>query len=156
LAVLLHEAGAKVRLMTRRGGPLNYQPRPVARPAWRRALRPLSGVGHGWESGALWEGPPLFPHFPPRLRLPLVQRYLMPAPGWFVRERFEGQVGHLSGHSLCSAAVVGNQVALCLEDSERRALSLRTDHVIAATGYRLDIDMLGFLDEKLRRGLLRV
>src|SRR5262249_38838708 len=81
LAVLLHEAGAKVRLMTRRGGPLNYQPRPVARPAWRRALRPLSGIGHGWQSVLLSEAPQLFHLLPPRLRLPMVQRYLMPAPG---------------------------------------------------------------------------
>ena len=156
LAVLLQEAGAKVRLMTRRNGPLSYQRQPVARPVWRRALRPLSGIGYGWQSVLLSEAPQFFHLLPPRLRLPAVQRYLMPAPGWFVRERFEGHVEHLRGHSLRSAAVIGSQVELLLQDSEHRALSLRTDHVIAATGFRLDIDRLGFLEETLRRDLLRI
>ena len=156
LAVLLHEAGVKVRLITRGRGPLNYQRRPVARPVWRRALRPLSGIGYGWQSVLLSEAPQLFHLLPPRLRLPAVQRYLMPAPGWFVRERFEGHVQHLRGHGLRSAAVIGSQVDLQLEDSGQRRLSLRTDHVISATGYRLDIDRLGFLDETLRRDLLRI
>lgn len=156
LAVLLQEIGAKVRLMTRRDGPLNYQRQPVPRPIWRRALRPLSGIGYGWQSVLLSEAPQFFHLLPTRLRLPAVQRYLMPAPGWFVRERFEGHVEHLRGHSLRSAAATGNQVELLLQDSEHRALSLRTDHVIAATGYRLDIDRLAILDETLRRGLLRI
>jgi cation diffusion facilitator CzcD-associated flavoprotein CzcO len=156
LAVLLLEAGANVRLMSRRAGALNYQPRPIQRPAWRRALRPLSGIGYGWQSVLLSEAPQLFHLLPSRLRIPVVQRYLMPAPGWFVRDRFEGRVEHRPGQSLHSATATGHQVELLVQDSENRALSLRTDHVIAATGYRLDIDLLSLLGSKLRRDLARV
>jgi hypothetical protein len=156
LAVLLQECGANVRLVTRHVGALHYQPPPIPRPTWRRALRPLSGIGYGWHSLLIAEAPQLFRLLPPQLRLLLAQRYLMPSPGWFVRDRFEQHVEHLAGYSVESAVVEGSQVELRLRDSEARGRLLRSDHVIAATGYRLDLDRLSILDEELRRGVARV
>jgi hypothetical protein len=156
LAVLLQECGANVRLVTRRPGALHYQPPPIPRLAWQRALRPLSGIGYGWQSQLIAEAPQLFRLLPPQLRLLLVQRYLMPAPGWFVRDRFEQHVEHLAGYSVESAVVVGGQVELRLRGSEGGDRLLTSDHVIAATGYRLDLDRLPILDEELRRGVARV
>ena len=156
LAALLHEGGANVRLVTRRTGPLQYQPCPIPRPLWRRALRPLSGIGYGWHSWLIAEAPQLFRLLPPEQRLWGVHHYLMPAPGWFVRDRFEGRVALLSGYALESAAVAGSQVELRLRHVEGQQLSLKSDHVIAATGYRLDLDRLPILDNELRRSLRRV
>ena len=153
LAVLLQECGANVRLVTRRAGALPYQAPPLPRSAWRRALRPLSGIGYGWQSSLLSEAPQLFRLLPPHLRQLLVQRYLMPSAGWFVKDRFERHVEHLAGYSVESAAPEGSQVELRLRDLEDRERLLRSDHVIAATGYRLDLDRLSVLDEELRRGL---
>jgi thioredoxin reductase len=155
LATLLYEGGAKVRLVTRQPV-LHYQPRPAARPLWRRMLRPLSGIGYGWHSLVIAELPALFQLLPQELRLRGVNHYLMPAPGWFVRDRFQDHVPHLSGYTLESAGDGGGQVELRLRHWAGQEISLRTEHVIAATGYRLDLDRLPMLDEGLRRNLGRV
>ena len=110
LAALLHESGANVRLVTRRSGALQYQPPPIVRPLWRRAIRPLSGIGYGWHSLLISEAPQLFRLFPPQRRLWGVNHYLMPAAGWFVRDRFQDRITHLSGYALKSAVVAGSQV----------------------------------------------
>src|SRR5262249_1018030 len=98
LATLLHERGAKVRLVTR-SPEIRYQPRPTARPLWLRSMRPLSGIGYGWHSLLVSELPDLFRCLPETMHERGVSHYLMPAPGWFVRERFEGKVEHLAGRS---------------------------------------------------------
>jgi pyridine nucleotide-disulfide oxidoreductase len=154
LATLLHERGAKVRLVTRRAV-LQYQSRPAARPLWRRVLRPLSGIGYGWHSLLIAEMPALFHLLLQSLRLRGVSHYLMPAPGWFVRDRFQGIVPHLSEYRLESARAVDGQAELRLRHMNGREISLRTDHVIAATGYRLDLDRLPMLDEGLRHDIRR-
>jgi cation diffusion facilitator CzcD-associated flavoprotein CzcO len=91
LAALLHERGATVSLVTRSAG-IRYQPQPAERPLWRRALRPLSGIGYGWHSLIVSEFPGVFHWLPEKMREHGVQHYLMPAPGWFVRNRVEGKV----------------------------------------------------------------
>jgi hypothetical protein len=156
LAALLHESGANVRLVTRRSGVLQYQPNPSVRPFWRRAIRPLSGIGYGWHSLLIAEAPQLFRLLPPQQRLRGVNHYLMPAAGWFVRNRFQDRVAHLSGYALETAVVAGSQVELRLRHVAGQQLLLKTDHVIAATGYRLDLDRLPILDEDLRRDVRRV
>jgi thioredoxin reductase len=149
-ATLLHERGAAVRLVTRRAT-IRFQPPPLRRPLWRRALRPLSGIGYGWHSQIAASAPQLFRLLPDDLRLRGVARYLAPAPGWFVKERFVGRVSHLAGYAIEAAEARGPQVELRLSGSDGSALSLRSDHVIAATGYRLELDRLGILAEDLRR-----
>ena len=156
LGALLHESGANVRLVTRRSGALQYQPRPIVRPLWRRAVRPLSGIGYGWHSLLIAEAPQLFRLLPPQQRLLGVNHYLMPAAGWFVRDRFQDHVAHLSGYALESAVAAGSRVELRLRHAAGKQLLLKTDHVIAATGYRLDLDRLPILDEDLRRDVRRV
>jgi thioredoxin reductase len=156
LGALLHESGANVRLVTRRSGALQYQPRPIVRPLWRRAVRPLSGIGYGWHSLLIAEAPQMFRLLPPQQRLWGVNHYLMPAAGWFVRDRFQDHVAHLSGYALESAVAAGSRVELRLRHAAGKQLLLKTDHVIAATGYRLDLDRLPILDEDLRRDVRRV
>ena len=104
----------------------------------------------------LAQAPHLFRLLPSTLRLLLVQRYLMPAPGWFVRDRFEQHIEHLAGYGVESAVVEGGQVELRLRASDGGDRLLRSDHVIAATGYRMDLDRLSILDEQIRQGLARV
>jgi len=50
----------------------------------------------------------------------------------------------------------GSRVELRLRHAAGKQLLLKTDHVIAATGYRLDLDRLPILDEDLRRDVRRV
>jgi hypothetical protein len=150
LATLLHESGARVRLVTRRAA-IHFQPPPLRRPLWRRALRPLSGIGYGWHSQIIAGAPQLFRLLPPDLRLRGVAHYLSPAPGWFVKERFAGRVPHLAGYAIRSAETRSTEIELRLRRADGSDLSVRSEHVIAATGYRLDLGRLAVLAEDLRR-----
>jgi hypothetical protein len=57
----------------------------------------------------------------------------------------------LTGHELESATLRGDRVSLGLRNGSSKPLSVATDHVIAATGYRVDLRRLRFMDEGLRR-----
>jgi hypothetical protein len=102
------------------------------------------------------EAPQLFRLLPSAVRPRIVDRYLMPAPGWFVRNRFEGRVTHLSGYTLESANMSDCGVELRLRHVSGGPVSVKSDHVIAATGYRLDLDRLSILSPGLRRDIRKI
>src|SRR5262249_32593470 len=110
----------------------------------------------GWHSLLVSELPDLFRCLPETMHERGVSHYLMPAPGWFVRERFEGKVEHLAGRSIASARVTGSRVELDLVRRDGAVDTFIPDHVIAPTGYLLDLDRLSIFDEGLRRALSRV
>jgi hypothetical protein len=156
LATLLHEKGVDVRLVTRRQGPIQYQVQPAARAKWQRALRPLSGIGYGWHSKLIAGAPQLFRFLPSSIRPRVVDRYLMPAPGWFVRDRFQGQITHLSGCTLESLSLSDSGVELRMRHVGGGQASVMSDHVIAATGYRLDLRRLSILSPELLHGIRQI
>jgi hypothetical protein len=93
---------------------------------------------------------------PLKLRLRAVQRHLGPAPGWFVKDRVVGRVPMHLGAELQQAAVRDNRVCLTYERKDHREFTLVVDHVVAATGYRVSLRRLQFLDESLRQRLRSV
>ena len=58
------------------------------------------------------------------------------------------------GHKVDNAKVVGDRIQLGLQTLEGQKVVVETDHVIAATGYRADIDRFDFIDECLRSRIL--
>lgn len=149
LAGLLHQAGARVRLVARRRR-IDFHAPPERRPrrVWERVRAPRSGLGLGWRSLLCEDAPLLFRAMPEEFRLQVVQRHLGPAPGWFVREHVEGRVPMLLGATLTSAQANGHvRLSVRTDDGDQE---LETEHVIAATGYRVDLRRLPFLDEGLR------
>ena len=152
LAALLHEKGAKVHLVTRRRS-LDFQPIPTQRASWRRALRPLSAIGYGWHSRTLSEMPDVTHSLPLKMRVHLVQRYLQPCAGWFVKDRVMGLVPMLLGSASLRADIQHDQVNLQVVVDDGAKHGLTVDHIIAATGYLLDLDRLSILSEQLRLAL---
>jgi thioredoxin reductase len=144
IAVLLHEAQAKVQLITR--APVirfGYEEQP-SRPLLQRLRAPMSGVGPGWKNRICTEVPWLYRYLPDRLRLRTVKRFLGPAGGWFMKDRATF-VPRILGYELQEASACGGRVQLRLvaaDGTERQALA---DHVIAATGYKADVHRLPFL-----------
>jgi hypothetical protein len=61
-----------------------------------------------------------------------------------------GKVPIVTKSSVEDAAVDGNRVRLRLLSGDTAPSELTVDHVIAATGYRVDVDRIAFLDETLR------
>lgn len=151
-AALLHSEGAKVCILARRNAiAFHKPPAPGRRPLWQRLRYPSSGLGPGLLSRFFCNAPFLFRRFPKWLRLKLVREQLGPAPGWPMRERVEGKIPMLLGTRDLTASVSGGQVLLKYVDQHGNPAERLTDHVVAATGYRPNVNRLTFLSPSIRQ-----
>ncbi|HEY2033251.1 MAG TPA: FAD-dependent oxidoreductase [Rhizomicrobium sp.] len=146
LAALLHDSGASVKIVARDHA-IRYHTPPGSDDDkwWHRLRSPASTIGPGWRSYMAVKLPFLFRFLPEKLRLRVVKRHLGPAPGWFMRERIEGHVYQLLGHTLDAARMMGNRVLLRLSDRRGEAKTIECDHVVAATGYNPDLSRVPFM-----------
>jgi cation diffusion facilitator CzcD-associated flavoprotein CzcO len=152
-AALMHESGVDVQLIARRGELLFHSPSKEPRPLLQRMLNPRSGLGTGWRSRLCTDAPLLFHAMPLRLRLRAVQRHLGPAGGWFIRDRLIGRVPVHVGAEVTEAVARGSHVHLTYRQHEAGGTTVVVDHVVAATGFRVAMRRLPFLDARLRDGL---
>jgi putative flavoprotein involved in K+ transport len=151
LSALLHEAGARVTILSRRSAlKFHDKPKDRERSLWEKLRQPGSGLGPGWKSRLLTEFPHWFRLLPVRMRLDLLRRLLGPSGGWPMRERVEGKVTVLSGVTLRGAEMREKRVLVALSRENGVLEQLEFDHVIAATGYQVDLRRLPFLGEELR------
>ena len=151
LVALLHEIGAQVRLVARQPS-VAFLSKPVPRSLWHRIRYPVSGIGCGWRSRFFTDAPMLFRYLPQPTRLRTIKTYLGPAGAWFVKDRIAGHVPFLLARTPAYSEVRDGRVYLqCKGDGGQS--ELLTDHVISATGYRVDIGQLDFLSEKVRASL---
>ena len=152
LAVLLHEAGARVRLVTRRKSlPLHGRMR-LPRPLSDRLREPMSEIGPSWRSWFFTNAAPLFHRFPARRRLNWAKSHLGPAGGWFMAERIK-PVPVTFGLTRVGATALVDKVRVSFEDQDGNCSRIETEHLIAATGYRADIGRLAFLEPALREAV---
>src|SRR5947207_627922 len=97
----------------------------------------------------------LFRRLPHDMRARTLPTCLGPSGAWPVRERVERAPLHL-GQTLRSARLNGAKVHLRVAGPDGVEQELRADHVIAATGYRIELGALKFLDAGLRGSLQTV
>jgi pyruvate/2-oxoglutarate dehydrogenase complex dihydrolipoamide dehydrogenase (E3) component len=81
---------------------------------------------------------------------------LGPAGASWLRERVEGQFPVHTGRTVTWAEPEDGKVRLGVTGPGTASTELTADHVIAATGYRIDLKRLGFLPEALRSTLRTV
>jgi thioredoxin reductase len=149
LAGLMREAGVDVQLVARK--PLKFHSKSdKPRPLWDRLRRPPSGLGPGWKSFFFANYPNLFHYLPEGLRVELVRRVLGPSGGAFIRDKIEGKVPTLVGYAVDSARIGDGRVRLTLVDGSGGKRELTVDHVIAATGYKVNLQKLQFLSDETR------
>jgi cation diffusion facilitator CzcD-associated flavoprotein CzcO len=152
-AVLLHEAGAAPQVVSR-APVVRWNPRPDgAENGTRRP--PLTPLGAGWKMWAYWRFRPMYRHLPAEQRVRIARTTLGPAGAWWLRERLTDDVPVLAGFRLLGAAASNGGVRLQLADPAG-VRSVETEHVVAGTGYRVDVDRLAFLAPELRARLERV
>ena len=142
-----------MQLIARREELPFHSPPEEHRSALDRLRAPMTGIGPGWRSTFYTRVPMLFHSLPPDLRMRIVSTWLGPAGGWYMRERIVGRVPCLTGYAPQAIEVSGGQVQISLVSSAGSSRTLAADHVIAATGYRVDVRAVGFLDETLRQGI---
>jgi len=155
LAGLLHDVDADVQLVARQTE-LKFHGKPqIGRPRslWQRVRSPQSGLGPGWRSRFFANSPGAFFLLPGRLRLEIVRTHLGPSGGWFAKEKVVGRVPLLLGHSTESADVHGGKVRLHLRGQKGNQREVLADHIIAATGYKVDAERLPFLSTEIKSSL---
>jgi hypothetical protein len=152
LAGLLYEVGADVQLVAR-GKTLNFHERMATdkpRSLWQQARSPLSCLGPGLRSRFFADVPGFFYHLPERYRLQTARTFLGPAGGWFAKAKVIGKVPLVLGFSPMHAEILENRVSLHLRAADGTERNIHAEHIIAATGYKVDLKRLTFLSPVLR------
>jgi hypothetical protein len=155
LAGLLRDADADATLVARATS-LKFHTAPVPgkrRPWLQRMRHPDSGLGPSMRSRFFSDGAALFYYLPESLRVDQVRKTLGPSAGWFVKDKVMGRVPLALGYNLERAEVRDGKVHLQLRGLNGSAREIVTEHVIAATGYKVDMERLAFLNPAIRSKL---
>jgi pyridine nucleotide-disulfide oxidoreductase len=148
-AALLHERQAEVELLVRESTVQWTWQRP-----WLHTFRPVSmflyawpDVGPAFISHAVAR-PNLYRLFPRRIQDSWRVKSIRPNGVGWLKPRLR-DVTVSTGRAVLSATARGNQVELKLSDGSDRLV----DHVLLATGYRVDVRRYEFLSRFLRSAL---
>ncbi|MGE0224631.1 MAG: FAD-dependent oxidoreductase [Acetobacteraceae bacterium] len=155
LAALMHERKAAVTVITR-GDRIAWCDPPRPRSMIDKIRWPMSGIGTGWRSLACELAPMVFHRMPAEFRVMVVRKHLGPAPGWSVREYVEQNVPIALNAIVADAREIDGRAYLRLRMQGGGTQEITTDHVIAATGFRVNLDRLAFLSLDLRARMKRV
>jgi hypothetical protein len=144
-AALMHEAGCEVHLIVRCPDS----------PVWGTRAEPLTPLTRlrnnklceGWKC-PFWNSPTGFRRLPAGVRIVKARTVLGPLGAWWLKPRVVGVVEILEKTHVRGAEANGSGVKLLLEGPTRS--SLEVDHVIAGTGFRMNIANLAYLPDELR------
>jgi hypothetical protein len=153
-AAILHEAGAEVEIVCR--GKLVWNADPAQRSGLRKAARALLGdllippsqVGP-FPDNWLNETPGLIHRFSQARRDRHNEKSLRATAILWLRKRL-ADIPINEGRRIIAAERAGDRIALALDNGTRHY-----DHVLCATGYRIDVTRMDMLDAALRTRLAR-
>src|SRR5262249_35329998 len=144
---LLNELGADVRVIVRKqelswGSPIAPEANLL-----HRMMKPEAKLCEGW---GCWihDTPLAFRLMPESMRVHKALTSFGPAGAWWLRDRVEGVLDILMGHSIRLAEPHGSGVRLHLDGPAQTSMDV--DHVIAGTGFRIDVKKLPFLGEEIK------
>jgi thioredoxin reductase len=153
-AALLHENGARVCVLVRRNT-VEWNAPSIPRPLLARLVKPDAGVASGWRSLAVSELPRVFRwYFPPERRHRFVARSYGPSGSWWLRERVEGRIAVQLSSRVRSAEACERGVRLQVQGPGGTDV-IDTQHVVAATGFAINIERLEYLEPSLARDIAR-
>lgn len=155
VAVLLRSRGAHVTILTRRSA-IRFQTSLGERSLYDEIRAPMTPLGPGWKSVLCVRGPLLFHAMPESFRVDVVRRYLGPAPAWYARDEVEKHVPYILQSHVVEARATDAGARLTLRHADGSVREISADHVVAATGYRVDTQKLTFLGDRIQAGLARV
>lgn len=150
-AALLHELGADVQVIVRRQQLIWEEQIPPEIGLVDYIMRPPTKLCEGWGC-AFFDSPEAFRLLPESVRVKKALTALGPKGAWWLRDRVEGVLEVRTGHHLRSAEPRGSGVLLNLDGPERS--SIKADHIIAGTGFRIDVSRLPFLSAEIQAGLV--
>ena len=148
-AALLHEVGAIVHVVSRR--PIDWlsPDRANERNIFEKILAPNAGIAPGWKNWILEHRPYFFYRFPQPRKDQANRNYYNAAASDWLRGRVIGKVTLHEGQTVVRMQAVDGKVAVTISDGAQ----VGADHVILATGYKVDIDRLTMLHPSLRAAI---
>jgi hypothetical protein len=152
-AVLLKEAGIDVTVLARsRKLHVHSLDNPEDRPLLQKLMHPMSPLGPSMRSWLSCHLPQLFRALPSSLQRLLTYKHLGPAGGSALQGRF-ADLNIRMGWSVRSAQVISSPscdtIQLKLANEQGEIETLETSHIIAGTGYRIDLTRLKFLSDSI-------
>ena len=151
-AALLNENGARVRVLARAPAIAWDSEFDAAKSLYKRLRWPESGLGDGWRSLGYSELPRMFALLPENTRRRIVAKANGPSGAWWLKQRVTGKIPLHTDHQVVAAAERHGKVQLSVRRNDS-IVQIETDHVIAGTGYRVDLGRLPFLDSALREAI---
>lgn len=162
LAALLYNKKTDVSLISR-CAELAFMPAPEIQtpsfPTLRRVASPLkplkqlispnSCIGSSWLLKVCANAPDIIHLLPERIRLDLVRNELGPSGHWAVKDIVEEHIRLHLGRNLDYAELRNGKLNLCLSSPDGITEKIQIDHLIAATGYKIDLTKLDFLKKLL-------
>ena len=149
-AALARESGAHVHLVARR--PLVWIQEGPAFPTQRsqidRLLHPKAGISPGWFSWSLEHAPYTFQLLPPRVKtwlLHSIGSYGPMGAAW-LKPRVIGRVSLYEGQHVLKVDEVDDGIKIQLSGEKK---TLKADHIILGTGYRVNVRRLPMLHPSL-------
>jgi cation diffusion facilitator CzcD-associated flavoprotein CzcO len=148
-AVLLSDVGADVIVSTRRKTiPFIGPPKP--RSTMDKIVAPMTGLGPGLRTWTYVTLPGCYHAMPEKFRLRVTRSHLGPGPAHFMRHRYEtARVQTLYEAVPVKVTPGANCVSVTYDIKGTRQRVVRAEHVMTATGYRVDLRLLTFLTDLL-------
>ena len=156
-AALLLEAGAQPQLLVRENSILWQYRVSLKRSLWRRLRSPISGLGTGPKAWGLTHFPGAMHRVPEKWRTRFVKNHLPAEGAWWLRDRVEKRIPVHFGATVVEAREAAGRVALGLRlAKDGSSCQLMVDHVVAGSGYDVDVERIEFMDPKLRSAIQRL
>jgi thioredoxin reductase len=150
-AALLHEANASPFLLVRKTRVLWNTRSSRNRDLLQRLRVPISGLGGGRKAWLLTHFPAVTHHMPATVKARFLKDYLPAEGAWWLRERVENAVPLHFATSVMGAREIDGRVVLRLQSSNgKKEQTMIVDHVIAGSGYEINVQRLAFFDAELR------
>lgn len=154
-AGLLAVHGAAARVLVRGSGGWFSGKMAQDRSLRERWKNPMTALGPGQLNWVLENLPWLPRYLPDDKRVRLTRKHLGPFGTWWVKEQIGDTVPILMNTRVVTAAARADGIALTVRGPEGQH-ELLTDHVIAGTGYEVDVDRIAFLDPELGSAITRI
>ena len=152
MAALMSERGASATVAVRKDR-IDFCGPPEERTLLERIQAPESGLGTGWRSLACCVAPMVFYQMPKGFRHMVVRKHLPAAPGWTSRAEVERSVEVMLGATVAHAEDAGGIARVTFRMNDGGEKTVEAEHVIAATGYKIDMRRLKFLSGEIMHGL---
>jgi hypothetical protein len=155
-ATMVREAGGSPLVFVRGSELVFHTKMDPKRSILERIRNPNSVLGPGRKSWVIENFPLLLHYVPEERRVRFTRSYLGPAAPWWLWGRFNGKVPYRLRSRITGAQAKGSKVLLQVSEDGQAARTMEFDHVIAGTGFEVDVDRIPFLHPSLRERIRRI